>query len=350
MADEELLNDSQKDDLFDVEKVFSEYAAEALSTLLSREAKVTIEKIGQASPAEIEVDYADGCVVVELDFEGGTEGKIVFLLQKDTTSKIADLMTSGDGSAEFSEEHLGPIQEATDQIMGAASTGISSQLKEKIEFLPSQAKLVDSENLGIEISDFVSIDLSIKIKDTPNDFVIKLISKEGCYGLLEGWNPSQTDEAAVQPTDEETIDLKMDEATLQLTDEEMADVRKEQQDAPVTKEEKETEPVVVRRAQFEQLAPEAVSGDDTNIDVIIDLPLTVSIELGRKKMLVREFLTLGTGYVVELDKLAGEPVDLLVNDRKFAEGEVVIVAENFGVRITNLVSSSSKLEKSLGSL
>ena len=67
-------------------------------------------------------------------------------------------------------------------------------------------------------------------------------------------------------------------------------------------------------------------------------------------MLVREFLTLGTGYVVELDKLAGEPVDLLVNDRKFAEGEVVIVAENFGVRITNLVSSSSKLEKSLGSL
>jgi flagellar motor switch protein FliN/FliY len=81
----------------------------------------------------------------------------------------------------------------------------------------------------------------------------------------------------------------------------------------------------------------AVSESAKNLDILMNVSLTVTAELGTCKMLVEDILKLGTGSVVELDRLAGGPVDLLVNDRLVARGEVVAVDENFGVRITELI-------------
>jgi flagellar motor switch protein FliN len=79
------------------------------------------------------------------------------------------------------------------------------------------------------------------------------------------------------------------------------------------------------------------------LDVILDISMPVTVELGRTKMLVRDILALGPGSVIELDKLAGEPVDLLVNDRPIAKGEVVVIDENFGVRLTHISHASERL-------
>lgn len=104
-----------------------------------------------------------------------------------------------------------------------------------------------------------------------------------------------------------------------------------------TDDRQEMEPTV-RPVQFGPLENAPVpSGSATSIDLLRDVPLTVTAELGRTKMLVREILKLSAGSVVELEKLTGEPVDILVNGKVIARGEVVAVAENFGVRITEVV-------------
>jgi flagellar motor switch protein FliN/FliY len=104
----------------------------------------------------------------------------------------------------------------------------------------------------------------------------------------------------------------------------------------------------VRSAQFQKLDPTAASGiADRKMDLLMDLTLQVSIELGRTTMLIKDILDLQRGSVVEFEKLASEPVDILINGKKMAEGEVVVIEKHFGIRITSLVETSERI-KSLG--
>ncbi len=102
-----------------------------------------------------------------------------------------------------------------------------------------------------------------------------------------------------------------------------------------------------RPASFDDFGQAAGGSSPHNLDLLMDLELPVIIELGRTSMLIRDILQLGPGSIVELSKLSGEPVDLYVNDRKFARGEVVVIDENFGIRITELVGIEDRI-RSLG--
>ena len=86
------------------------------------------------------------------------------------------------------------------------------------------------------------------------------------------------------------------------------------------------------------------SGKNANLDLILDIPLTVTVELGRSKMLINDLLQLGQGSVIELTKLAGEPLEVLVNQKLVARGEVVVVNEKFGVRLTDIVSPTERVQ------
>ena len=96
--------------------------------------------------------------------------------------------------------------------------------------------------------------------------------------------------------------------------------------------------VPVQSAQFTPLSSTPVQVNDANIGLILDVPLQVNVELGRTKKSIKDILDLTKGSIVELDKLAGEPVDIMVNGKYLAKGEVVVIDENFGVRITEIVS------------
>ena len=104
-----------------------------------------------------------------------------------------------------------------------------------------------------------------------------------------------------------------------------------------------SENVRAGRAQFPQLHPSDEIHASDSIERLLDVGLSLSVELGRKNMQIKDILTLGPGKIIELDKLAGEPVDLLVNGKLFAKGEVVVVDENFGVRITELINSNDRI-------
>jgi flagellar motor switch protein FliN/FliY len=82
----------------------------------------------------------------------------------------------------------------------------------------------------------------------------------------------------------------------------------------------------------------------TNIEILLDIPLEVSVELGRTKIVIKDLIQLGPGSIIELDKLIGEPVDLLVNDKLIARGEVVVFDENFGIRITDIATPAERLK------
>lgn len=88
-----------------------------------------------------------------------------------------------------------------------------------------------------------------------------------------------------------------------------------------------------------------VEGDSNNLDLILDIPLRVTVELGRTRMVVSELLNLGQGSVIELNKLAGEPMEILVNDKLVARGEAVVVNEKFGVRLTDIISPKERVEQ-----
>lgn len=106
--------------------------------------------------------------------------------------------------------------------------------------------------------------------------------------------------------------------------------------------------VEVQTAQFQNLESSTVGGQrDRKMDLLFDLNLTLSIELGRTTMAIKHILDLQRGSVVEFDKLASEPVDILINGKKIAEGEVVVIEKHFGIRITNLIDATERI-KNLG--
>ena len=100
-------------------------------------------------------------------------------------------------------------------------------------------------------------------------------------------------------------------------------------------------------AQFAQLQPDAhgAGGGDVKIDAILDVPITIAMEIGRTRINIRNLLQLNQGSVVELDRLAGEPMDVLVNGTLIAQGEVVVVNEKFGIRLTDVVSPADRIKK-----
>lgn len=108
---------------------------------------------------------------------------------------------------------------------------------------------------------------------------------------------------------------------------------------------KEDTPTEVASVSFSELQSNAAPKANMDIDFILDIPLTLTVELGRSKMLISELLQLGQGSVLELSKLAGEPMDIFINQRLIARGEVVVVNEKFGVRLTDIVSPAERVNR-----
>jgi len=101
----------------------------------------------------------------------------------------------------------------------------------------------------------------------------------------------------------------------------------------------------VKQPAFSELSDEKKSDPGRDINFLLDIPLVVTVEIGRTRMLIKDLLQLGQGSVVEFDKLVGEPMEVLVNDKLIARGEVVVVNEKFGIRLTDIISPMERLEQ-----
>ena len=313
--------------------LIAEESAVVMSTLLDKKIEISSASAGEADPAALGEAFTDEIVVVECPFASGFESVNYFLFNKQMVAKLSDLMMMGDGSAEFNEDHIDAIQEGVNQMMGATATSLTAKIGKSVDFQPSSARMSTVDDAGIELEDMTASILELSIEG----------ESEGQMGLLVAYSVIQEAAAALGgaaagadagEAAEAAGDLDMDLAGLD------AGMGGDDMDMGM-----ESSGGGGMGGGFAMPQMSGIGDKERErLELLMDIKLEISIELGRTTMLVRDILELGPGSVVELDKMAGESVDLLINNKKLAEGEVVVVDENFGVRITHLISMEERIK------
>jgi flagellar motor switch protein FliN/FliY len=295
--------------------------------VLNRDIEIEIQKMDEADSEALAEMFTEHPVVVEVPIESTAEGSLYFLFSQKLAAAITDLMVMGDGTAEFNEhESLDGVAEAVNQIVGAQSTWWGDEWQVNISFGGAQGSLRDASALDMNFSDLVEVQFKMDISDWGDDTFVKLTPK-GVLEVLAG----AVDGVEVGGGDEDVASSRFSAPS------------GGDEPSPAPRENKSARPVQFGEfddSQGYQLSPD----DPKNLDLLMDISLPVTIELGRTQMLIKDVLEIGPGSVIELQKLSGEPVDLYINEKRFALGEVVVIDENFGIRITELLSVEDRIK------
>ncbi|MEC1446079.1 flagellar motor switch phosphatase FliY [Bacillus haynesii] len=326
-------------------------SATALSTLLNQKVEITTPTVSVIEKSHLNDEFPHPYVSIGVSYTEGFSGNNLLVIKQEDAAIIADLMMGGDGTnadPALGEIHLSAVQEAMNQMMGSAATSMSTVFSKKIDISPPEVDLLDvNEGEGTEQipkeDPLVKVSFRLKVGDLIDSHIMQLYPLTFAKDLIDeltnqdgGEEPVQTEEA--QPPVQEKPAPSPNQAPAQAQRQEPAPKR--QGTAKVS------EPVQVAPAEFQSFAPQTEAQPHLqNLDMLMDIPLSVTVELGRTNRSVKEVLELSTGSIIELDKLAGEPVDILVNQRVVAKGEVVVIDENFGVRVTDILSQAERISK-----
>ena len=319
--------------------VIQQAAQDVLGGMTSQPIRVTFE--GRRTLAPDDIAALGDNVLVELQFERPAEvhhGVVIL-------AGAADLTRLFDLAAASSDEVIDA--ESLLSLGDIVSTFLDSLVGELTWLQPTpRAWLANLEPLpatGAELPDLIARDDPLYVADvilTGTDGLpcrLHLVFGEGTERALLGLDFDAVSVAEQEPDGEVDTAVTSASSTSAASLDEAPAARGGAEVAA-----RQSAPAPVHAAQFKPLGPEQTNGRGQSIDLIKDVPLHVSVELGRASMTVREILALGPSSVVQLDRLAGEAVDILVNDRLIAHGEVVIVDESFGVRITEIVRDAGR--------
>lgn len=349
------LTDIQKDALGEIGNISMGSAATTLSVLLGHKVSITTPTVSIDTVTQIRNHYPMPYLIVEVGYTKGIEGSNLLAIQAQDSCIIADLMMGGDGTApetELDEIRMSAVGEAMNQMMGAVATSLSTMFSQKIDISPPKVNLIDlagadrvTEIVGQD-DPVVRISFRMEVEGLIDSEIMQIlplnISKEMVESLLNGAAEVEGPAPAVpapQPAPMAAAPAPAQPAYTPPAAAPMAPPPAAAYAQPyVPNQARVASNIPVQPAQFTPLSTEPVAVNDANIGLILDVPLQVTVELGRTKKRIRDILELSTGSIVELDKLAGEPVDILVNGKLLAKGEVVVIDENFGVRITDIVS------------
>lgn len=334
--------------------------ASTLSILLNKQVSITQPEVSILSVSELGGILKDPSVAIEVPCRFGKSFEVFFVLTQGDTAIITDLMMGGEGqppSAVIDDLQLSAISEAINQMMGMAANAMTTNYAKKFEISPPQAQVVDlPEDLTLaesfEDGVVVALTYRLAIEGLVDSYLIQLLSNPGADALA-----SQVMGGASEPPQQ--VERKVQAEPPAPAPNQPQSTTAPAQAAPVAAPAPQVAPAAAATAppapvkttapqpaaqtvQFAPLAPGAAPAAQSGLDLILDVPLKVTVELGRTRMQIRDVLELGKGSVVELDKLAGEPVDLLVNGKLIARGEVVVIDENFGVRVTDIVSPAER--------
>ena len=351
------LTDAERDAVGEIANINMGTAATTLSTLLNNKVTITTPKVSYVTINEISAQYDKPCVFIHISYIDGISGNNVLILKEHDVKVITDLMMGGDGSnteGELTELHLSAISEAMNQMMGSAATSLSSMLDKKVDISPPTASVVDLNDSidDVTVSSFladelVQVSFTMQIGDLvdsqimqlyPFDFARDLYRKFiGDAGLgQEEAQPEPAPAAQPQSTPDPMAGVNMNSAAQAMPQQPQMqpDMAQQVMQQPYMMP---APNVNVQPAQFQPFnAGVSPLMQQENIDLIMDVPLEVTVELGRSNKSIKEILDFSPGTIIELNKLAGEPVDVLVNGKFVAKGEVVVIEENFGIRITEI--------------
>ena len=350
-ASANLLSDVEIDALGEIGNISMGSAATTMSVLVSRRVEITTPRVSIGQLEEMRKEYPMPYIIVEVRFTEGINGTNLLAMKEKDAAIIADLMMGNDGSnppEDMSELYMSAVAEAMNQMMGATATSLSSIFKNRVDLAPPKVRLIDlagNDNITDSVKDGESlarIAFRMVVEgliDSEIMLILPLgVARDMVDGLLHSSAPAPT--PAPQPAKPAAAPQPAPMAAASAATQPMYVTPPPQQRAPATMAMDQN--VLVQPAQFAPLKQTMLNVSDSNIGMIMDVPLQVTVELGRTRKLIREILELAPGSVLELDKLAGEPVDILVNGKIVAKGEVVVIDENFGVRITGIVSMQER--------
>ncbi|WP_374056653.1 flagellar motor switch phosphatase FliY [Rossellomorea sp. FM04394] len=348
----------EEDALGEIGNISFGSSATALSTLLNQKVEITTPKVTIINKNYLEEEFPHPYVAIQVQYTEGFSGVNLLVIKQSDASIIADLMLGGDGrnpSGELGEIQLSAVQEAMNQMMGSAATSMSTVFSKKVDISPPSIDLMyipqgeGEENIPDQDL-LVRVSFSLKIGDLIDSSIMQLLPLTFAKSLVdELMNGGATEEvaAAVAPSLDPPKGTSLPQKVNSGMDEELVRAS-HQQSSPqhLGIQGVHGETVNVQPATFSHFEPTTLGQQETkNLHMLLDIPLQVTVELGRTNRSVRDILELSSGSIIELDKLAGEPVDILVNSQLMAKGEVVVIDENFGVRITDIVSQSDRIKK-----
>lgn len=376
---DDLLSSMEKDALGEIGNISMGSAATTLSVLLGHKVNITTPTVSVDTMSTIQNQYPMPYLVVEVGYVIGINGNNILAIQASDASIIADLMMGGDGlnpQEELNDIHMSAVGEAMNQMMGTVATSLSTMFNKKIDISPPKVNLID---LGAEdkITDLVNNDepvvktsFRMEVDGLIDSEIMQIlpldVAKEMVSFLMGGGAEAEAQEApapapepapapvAPEPAPVAAAPAQAAPAPQPAAPQYAAPPQPQYAAPPMGAQPVYAPPayannvvssgVPVQNAQFAPLTNEPVEVNAANISLIQDVPLQVTVELGRTKKSIREILEFSTGSIIELDKLAGEPVDIHVNGQLTAKGEVVVIDENFGVRITEIVSPMERVQ------
>ena len=339
------LSSEEKDAIGEISNISMGTAATTLSTLLNQKVLITTPNVSIANWEDISQSYDRPCVFIQISYIEGLDGNNILILREKDVKIITDLMMGGNGEdvdgTELSELHLSAICEAMNQMMGSAATSISSVLEKKVDISPPTASLIDmdgsidEEGFGDFLKgEFVKVSFRLEIGTLIDSELMQLYPIDFAKELYNKFmSSSELDQPALAAPTPAPAPAPAPAAPTPEPAPAMS--------APpqgYAQPMQPAQPVNVAPAQF-QAFDNTINPlmQQENIGLIMDVPLEVTVELGRTNKTIKEILDFSPGTIIELNKLAGEAIDLLVNGKYVAKGEVVVIEDNFGIRITEII-------------
>lgn len=366
---EDYLDSFAQDALGEVGNISFGSSATALSALLGQKVDITTPSISMINRNKLEEEFPHPYVAVQVEYTIGLTGMNLLVIKQSDAAIIADLMLGGDGlnpKPDLGEIQLSAVQEAMNQMMGSAATSMSTVFNKKVDISPPTIDLMNiSKNEGrdnIPEDDLlVKVSFRLRIGNLIDSNLMQLLPLKFSQNIVKSLlgeteaiaEPVAATIAPEAPIVPPPVQHTPPPAQQPAYQQPAAPVQQPmyQEQPPMYQEQQQihtqqrpVQPVNVQQAQFASFDPNVISQSEArNLNMLLDIPLQVTVELGRTKRSVKEILELASGSIIELDKLAGEPVDILVNSRLIAKGEVVVIDENFGVRITDVLSQAERL-------
>lgn len=341
----------EKDTIGEIGNISLGNSATTLSTLLGKKVEITTPVVSIVKKTGFKEEFPFEHVSLQVNYVEGFDGQNIFLMKAMDAAIISDIMLGGDGvspNEELSEIELSAVQEAMNQMMGASATSMSTIFNKRIDISPPTVKYEQIDELeevkSINEEDvFVKVSFQLKINGLIDSQIMQLIplpfAKELVGQLLEfGKHPSDIEQHEKEQHEPIHSNGGND---MTFGTNQMENVEK-----VLDTNESISNQSTVHTASFSEFEHVPLTKqNERNLEMLLDIQLKVAVELGKTQRTVKDILDLSQGSIVELDKLAGEPVDVLVNDKLIAKGEVVVIDENFGVRVTDIISQEDRIMK-----
>jgi len=311
-------------------KVLCEQASSVVTTVLSRAVDFQLQWLVAGENSVIPDELTSQSLSIGVDVKKNVVGKMSFVMSKSEVATLSDLMLMGSGHSDYTEEHKDAICEIINQITGSCITVMDSQVHLSLDFGQASVSEFSGKN---EFKGGAVATVLVKIEEFPDRKILIVLDD----GLFSGVRSKISSKMSFASTDTSLASLGLSSSPAPAAPAAVGGVPSGGGGGgtPVA-----APPVLV---PMHSGGPFGSTGNKA-LDLLMDIELPIVIELGRTQMSLKRILELGPGAIVEMDRLAGEPVDILINGKVVARGEVVVVDENFGVRIIALVSPEERLK------